>query len=325
MEIRKQKRRIMTEKVVSHPFNYGRNASFLDEAFSLLYNEFVVDESDCSSFEESESEHNDTMAWNIGEGVENDDSIIFEPVALARGRDDPTPASCSSPTFSGRVLKPHDSSLLTSFTAPEDHIDRMVLEKQRERVEETCVLSNMNVFSENAVVGNRPIVPTMLNKVKTSGANLTLRNRPVVPMMSKCSHANNSLRFPTCHTSNGTWKEMHHYNANQAMTTATVFENELSLSSKKLPMMEMNSSQAKFPSSFTSANALAACNGRRPNFFTGDSADPNHKKRNNRQIDQVGSQKNDSPNKARIVMKMRLIERHGLKTRIVMEPCLVHD
>lgn len=319
----------MTENQgVSQSFkNYGRNASFLDEAFSLLYKKFVVDESDCSSLEESEVEHNDAMAWNIGKGVENDDSIIFEPVALAHGRDDPTPASCSSPTFSRRVLKPHDSSLPTSFTAPEDHIDRMV-EKRRERVEETCVLSNKNVFSENAVVGNRPIVPTMLNKVKTSGANLTLRNRPVVPMMSKCSYDNNALRFPTCHTSNGTWKEMHHYNANQAMTTATVFENELTPSSKKLPMMEMNSSQAKFPSSCTSANALArypACNGRRPNFFT-DSADPNHKKRNNRQIDQeVGSQKNDSRNKARIVMKMRLIERHGLKTRIVMEPCLVHD
>ena len=112
----------MTKEGVSHPYICGRNSSsFLDEAFSLLYEQFVADEeSDCSSFvEESQLEHDDAISWNIVEGLDNDESNIFEPVALARGRDDLTPpATCSSPTFRGRFREPHYSSLPKSFTAP---------------------------------------------------------------------------------------------------------------------------------------------------------------------------------------------------------------
>mmetsp|Transcript_9315 Transcript_9315/g.13923 ORF Transcript_9315/g.13923 Transcript_9315/m.13923 type:complete len:94 (-) Transcript_9315:108-389(-) len=75
---------------------------------------------------------------------------------------------------------------------------------------------------------------------------------------------------------------------------------------------------ARNPAHNNSINALGC-----PDFV--GSPDPNHKKRKNRQIDSGGSQKNNVPNKARIEMRMKIIERHGQKTRIVMEPCLVDD
>uniref|UniRef100_A0A7S3Q744 Uncharacterized protein n=1 Tax=Chaetoceros debilis TaxID=122233 RepID=A0A7S3Q744_9STRA len=314
----------MTGKGLSHSNDHTRASSFLDESFSLLYKEFVC-ESDCCSVEseQNESEHNGAMAWNVGE-VENDDSIIFEPVVLPRGRDDAATVSCTSPTFNRRALKPNDSSLPRSSTTVE-YIEQ-VIEKQKERDVETCNLQNRNVF-DDTIVGNQPVVP-MTSKThfgrpgcdEEDTCNLqrrilfhdtAVRSNPAVPIMSKIHYANNVVRFPN--SCNGPFP-------------------------LKLPMMKMNHpSKAKFPSNCASENSLArksTCNSSIKalgflNFAQTngklDSADPNHKRRNNRQIDQVGSQINGFPNKVRAVMKMRMIERHGLKTRIVMEPCLVYD
>jgi hypothetical protein len=312
----------MTGKGVSHSNNHTRASSFLDESFFSLYKEFVC-ESDCCSVEseQKESEHNGAMAWNVEE-VENDDSIIFEPTVLPRGRDDAATVSCPSPTFSRRALKPNDSSLPTSSTT-EEYLEQ-VIEKQKERDVETSNLQKRNIF-DDTVVGNRPVVPmTSCSKThyvrpgcdekdtcklqhKILFHDTAARSNPAVPMMSKIHYVNNVVRFPN--SCNGP-------------------------SSLKLPMMKMNPSKARFPSNCASDNSLArnsTCNSNIKalgflNFAQRngklDSADPNHKKR---QIDQAGSQINGFPNKVRAVMKMRMIERHGLKTRIVMEPCLVYD
>jgi len=375
----------MTEKCLSHSYNYNRDSSYLDEAFSLLYKQFV---GECSSVEseQNEPEHHSAVAWNVGE-VKNYDSIIFEPVVLARGRDDPIQATCASPTSFGRqVLKPHESSLPTSFfTTGEnfklDNIDRM-LENEKEQDEDTCNLRDRNAIFDHTNFGNSPIVPKKnvmvskshyVKKVITSGAkfprfaeetcsfqnrnrniledatvrnNLVVpaiskipyaKNRSFVPVMSKISYDNNAVTFPSYHASNGTPCKKVQYNGNPLMTTSPLFENDLCPSSKKLTMMKINPSKAKFPSKYASKNTLArnpACNSSikaseclnvtQTSGMLG-SADPNHKKRKKRQINQAGSQKNGFPNKVRAIMKMRMIERHGLKTRIVMEPCLVYD
>jgi hypothetical protein len=259
------------------------------------------------------------------------------------------------------VIKAAHSHFSLSYHCTEMHIDQ-IIEKSIEQVGEKCYLWNRNIF-DDTIVRNRPIVPKMSTRPKSHYVDKTItpdpnlsrcdeetcnlhnrnvsdhanpRNRLAAPMMSKLYCGNNVVPFPTsCRTSNVTCKEMQ-YDVNPVMPTTTLFgENELRPSSNKSPMMKMNSSQqAKFPSNCASENASLArryplCNSSIEELgllnFT-DGADPNHRKRSNWQIDQVGSyDENDFPNKARIVMKMRLIERHGLKTRIVMEPCLVHE
>lgn len=123
-----------------------------------------------------------------------------------------------------------------------------------------------------------------------------------------------------------------HYGKNNV-----AFKNELCSSYEKLPTLKKIPIVSEFPSKGARENSLAcnpACDSRsKTSEFSNfsqmnrklDSTEPSHKKKwNKRQIYQADSRQNDLP-KMRTVMKMRLIERHGKKTRIVIEPCLVYD